>query len=80
MVHEYVKRKYIPLFTNGSKDSRNDHFGEGVYIPEFDLTICKRINEKLSVYTAKVVAIILGLQWVEKVNPQTIIICYDSAM
>ncbi len=50
----------------------------GVYITEFDVTICKRMNDKLSVFTAEVVAIILGLQWVEVVRPQRKIICSDS--
>lgn len=73
-----MSRGSSKIFTHGSKDSRNDHVGVGVYIPEFDVTIYKRINDNLSVITAEVVAIILGLQWVEVVRPQRIIICLDS--
>ncbi len=58
LVREYVKQNYyqcIPIFTDGSKDSGNDRVGVGVYIPEFDVTIFKIINDKLSVFTAEVV-------------------------
>ncbi|MGL5578178.1 MAG: ribonuclease H family protein, partial [Fusobacteriaceae bacterium] len=81
LVQEYVKRKYfhyLSIFTDGSKDPGSDHVGVGVYIPEFDITTCKRINNKLSVFTAEVVAIILGLQWVEEIRPERVVICSDS--
>lgn len=58
LVQDYVKRNYynyMLIFTDGSKDPGTEHVGSGVYIPEFDVGICKRINDKLSVYTAEMV-------------------------
>lgn len=57
---------------------QSEHVGTGVYIPEFDVAICKRINNRLSVFTAEITAIILGLQWVEEVRPERVVICSDS--
>lgn len=51
----------------------------GIYIPEFDIGIAKRISNKLSVYTAEMVAIIISLQWVEQVKSLKVVICSDSA-
>lgn len=37
--------------------------GTGVFKPEFDVVICKRINNRLAVFTAERTAICLGMQW-----------------
>lgn len=77
LVQDYVKNNYynyMLLFTDGSKDPGTEHVGSGAYKPEFDVVICKIINDKLSVYTAEMVAIILGLQWIEEVRPERAVI------
>ena len=66
--NQYVNNNfynYLHIFTDGSKD-QNDHVGAGVYIPKFKMYIGKRIPDKLSVYTAEMMAVIFGLQWVEE--------------
>lgn len=52
-----------------SKDLKNDNVG--MYIPEFDVAICKRIKDKLSVFTAEIVTIIIGIQ--ELLSVQTLL-------
>lgn len=82
LVHDYVKRNsfnYMPIFTDGSKDPGSEHVGAGVYIPEFHAVIRKRIRDRVSVLTAEIVAIILGLQWIEEVRPEGVVICSDAA-
>ena len=76
----YIKNNYInciQIYTDGSKDER-DRVGTGVFIPEKNIKIAKRIPDKLSVYTSEMVAVILGLQWVENVRPDKVVICVDS--
>lgn len=48
LVQDYVKNNYynyMLLFTDGSKDPGTEHVGSGAYKPEFDVVICKIINE-----------------------------------
>ena len=49
---------YLKIFTDGSK---NEHecVSIGVFIPEFNVHISKRISNRLSVYTAEVVAVVV---------------------
>ena len=49
-----------------------------MYIPEFKISIAKRVSNNLSVYTAEILAAIIGLQWVEEVRPDRVVICTDS--
>ena len=51
---------------------------ELVYIPDFKISISKRASDQLSVYTAEMLAVIIGLQWVEEVRPDRVVICTDS--
>ena len=77
----YIKRhfyNYLFIFTDGSKNPRNYHVGIGVVIPEFKVYISKRISDRLSVFTAEVVAIIFALQWVDEIKPERVVICSDS--
>jgi len=50
-----------------------------VFIPHFKKQIRLRLTDEVSVYTAKLTAIIIGLQWVEQVRPNKIVICSDSS-
>ncbi len=56
------------MYTDGSKDEEN-RVGIGIYIPTLNVSIGKRLPDQLSVYTAEMMAIIIGLQWVEEVKP-----------
>ena len=38
----------------------------------------KRTSDQLSVDTAEMLAVIIGLQWVEEVRPDRVVICIDS--
>ena len=81
-VQEYVRRAhymYLPVFTDGSKDPESGRVGAGVYVGEFEVVVSRRLSDRLSVFTAELVAIILGLQWVEDVRPDRVLVCSDSA-
>ncbi len=77
--NNYVKMNYynyMPIFTDGSKNSQSEHVGAGVYIPEFNVEISKIIIDGVSVFTSEIVAIILGLQWIEEVRPERVVIFF----
>ncbi len=67
---------YLNIYTDGSKN-KQESVGIGIHIPEFKIDISKRITDQLSVYTAKPVAVIIALQWVE-VKPDRVTVCTDS--
>lgn len=70
-VQNYMKRNdynYMPIFTDESKDPGSG-YGTGTYLSLMGSYVQYiRINDRLSVCTAEIVAIILGLRWVEDVR------------
>uniref|UniRef100_A0A8C1TCJ5 RNA-directed DNA polymerase from mobile element jockey n=1 Tax=Cyprinus carpio TaxID=7962 RepID=A0A8C1TCJ5_CYPCA len=70
---------FIQIYTDGSKDPVSQKVGIGVYIPRFKSQIILRLSDKLSVYSTELSAIIVGLQWVEQVKPNRVVICSDSS-
>ncbi len=81
-VYKYIQATFyaiMHIYTGGSKDPRTGITGIGVYIPEFKISITKRLTSKLSIYAVEMVAIIIGLSWVEEVKPDRVVICSDSA-
>ena len=72
----YIRDKhygYLDIYTDGSKDE-NDKVGTGVYIPSMHINIGKRLTDQISVYSAEMMAIIIGLQWVEEVRPDRVVL------
>ena len=65
------------MYTDGSK-SKEECVGVGIYIPDFKISISKRASDQLSVYTAEMLAVIIGLQWVEEVRPDRVVMCTES--
>ncbi len=59
------------IYSGGSKDPRTGITGIGVYIPEFKISITKRLTSKFSIYAVEMVAIIIRLTWVEEVKPDS---------
>ncbi len=53
--------------------------GFAVYSPGLQVTQSRRLSNRVSVFTAEVVALIWTVQWVEEVRPQQVVICSDSA-
>ncbi|KAI2647286.1 Ribonuclease H1 [Labeo rohita] len=81
-VNVFLNNTFYPtlqLFTDGSKEPVSQKVGIGVYIPIFKIRISLKLPDDLSVYTAELTAIIVGLQWVEEVRPSKVIICSDSS-
>ncbi len=68
----------IIVFTDGSKNPENGRTGAAVYIPQCEENIEKRTTDFLSVYTVELVAIILGLQWIERRNKNNVVVASDS--
>ncbi len=79
-VNKYIQERFyasMHIYTDGSEDPRTGITGIGVYIPEFRISISKRLTSKLSIYAVEMVAIIIGLTW--EVKPGRVVICSDSA-
>lgn len=70
---------FVQIYTDGSKGPIEQKVGIGVYIPNFKTEISLRLSNKLSVYSTELTVIIVGLQWVEQVRPNRILICSDSS-
>ena len=66
------------VFTDGSKDPDTGRTGAAVYIPQYKIHIKKRTTDQLSVYAVKLLAIILGLEWIEENNYKNTVIASDS--
>ena len=62
------------MYTDGLKDPITEKTGPGV-----NVNLCKRLTNYISVYSTEMVAIIVGLQWTEEVQPRRLVICWDSA-
>lgn len=45
----------------------------GVYIPQFQIYLGNKITDKLLVDAAEMMAVIVGLQWVEEVRPDGVL-------
>lgn len=69
---------YVQIYTDASKNTA-DHIGIAFIVPEFHIKVKKRINDKLSIYTGEMLAILLAIQWVEENRPLISIICSDSS-
>lgn len=51
--------------------------GMGMHVPEFKISISKRLSNQRSVYTGGMVAVIIGSQWVEEVRPDRLVMFTD---
>lgn len=83
LVQEFMNKKYygyLEIYTDGSKDPGNGHVGVGIAIPEFKVRFNKRIPNHVSIYMAELVAASLGLQWVEEVKPDRVVIYSDTIL
>ncbi len=69
----------VQIYTDGSTDPIELKVGIGVYIPRFRTEKSLTLSDKLSVYSTELTAIIIGLQWVEQIKPNRIVICSDSS-
>ncbi len=81
-INVYMREQFysfVQIYTDGSKDPIEQKVGIGVYIPRFKTEISLRLSDKLSVYSTELTAIIIGLQWVEQIKPNRIVICSDSS-
>ncbi len=59
-------------------DPKSKRVGFAVYSPGLQVTQSRRLSNRVSVFTAEVVAFIWAVQWVEEVRPQQVVICSDS--
>jgi len=68
---------YLKIYTDGAKN-KQECVGVYIHIPDFKIHLSKRLTDRLSVYTAEIVAVIIALQWVEEVRPDRVVICTDT--
>nr|XP_054604977.1 uncharacterized protein LOC129166525 [Nothobranchius furzeri] len=71
-----IHKTFIPIFTDGSKDSGNEGTGFSFCIPVLEKCIKFRTSNSLSVFT--VLAISFSLRWIEQNIIKKCIICTDS--
>uniref|UniRef100_A0A3Q3AL86 Reverse transcriptase domain-containing protein n=1 Tax=Kryptolebias marmoratus TaxID=37003 RepID=A0A3Q3AL86_KRYMA len=80
-VEHYIGRKYseyIQIYTDASK-MLTDKVGVAFVIPDLNIMKNKRINDKLTVYTGELMAILMALEWVEESREEKVVICSDSS-
>uniref|UniRef100_A0A1A8H245 RNase H type-1 domain-containing protein n=1 Tax=Nothobranchius korthausae TaxID=1143690 RepID=A0A1A8H245_9TELE len=69
---------YVQIYTDASKNTAG-HLGIAFVVPEFRVTVQKRVGDGLSVYTGEMLAILLAVHWVEENRPLFSVICSDSS-
>ncbi len=69
---------YVQFFTDGSKDPQTDATGPAVVIPSYQVEISKRTSDYLNVYTDKLLAMLMALEWAEQVSSTKTLICSVS--
>ena len=71
-IHRYQKySEHVQLYTDGSKNPQTDATGAAVVIPRYQIGICKRTLDWVSVYAVE-------LEWAEGIQDRKILICSDS--
>ena len=70
---------YLQIYTDGSKDPESGKVAFGISIPEIGYKKGCRISDRLSVFTAELVAVLWALRWVEDNKQEHSVICSDSA-
>lgn len=70
--------QFLQIYTDGSKDPETGRTSAAMYIPQFKYKSAKRTVNNISVYAAEMIAIQIALQWVEEIQPTTVVICSDS--
>jgi len=63
---------YLKIYTDTTKN-KQECVGAGIHIPDFKINLSKKLTDRLSVYTAEIVAVIIALQWVEEVRPDRVV-------
>lgn len=79
IVKEYMKQEYysaVQVFTDGSKEPESGKTA-AVFIPTSKIKISKRVSNHVSVFTMELLSIIIALQWIEEVQPSSVM-CTDS--
>ena len=61
----------MAIYTDGSKDQRTGRTGSAFVVQECGVEVRKLVTDHLAVYTAELMAILLALQWVEDVKPDS---------
>lgn len=77
IVDQYIGNQFytcLAVYTDGSKDSMNGKTGAGVFLSSMLI----HATNDLSVYATQMVAIIVGLQWLEEGQPRRTVICSGS--
>jgi len=67
--------RYVQIFTDGSKQPETGKVAIAYVIPEFDINFHARVLDHLSVYSAKLIAMVMALQ---QIKPLRVVVCSDS--
>ena len=69
VVSEHLKPQhyaFLNIFTDGSEHHKTGRTSAAFSVPEFKVAVTKRATDNLSVYTMKLLAILLAAEWVEE--------------
>ena len=69
--------EHLKIYTDGSKDT-NQTVAAAMVIPSKNVTIKKRLSNKLSIYAAELIAIQYALNWTLVNRPQKVAVLSDS--
>ena len=77
---EYINKNFnhcLRLYTDASRDPESGTTAIGLWIPQFKVSITKRISD-VSICRAEQAAIIIALEWLEDYRPLQAIVLTDS--
>ncbi len=69
---------FVPVYTDGSKDSNTGSTGFASSIPSSQASVKRRKSDHLSVYTVEMMAIATALQGIEELQIEKVILCTNS--
>lgn len=68
----------MKIYTYGSRDSKSERAGFGVYVAQLDMKIGKRVTNRSSVFVTELLAILCALQWIEETRQNRVTVYSDS--
>ena len=71
-------KSFLQIYTDGSKDMSKDQVGGAFAIPDYQPCRTFKFNDKASIFSAELTAIIEALKWIRANKPENVVILTDS--
>lgn len=81
IAENHIHKNYkncIKIYTDGSKDAKNQKTGCAFTIPALKIEQKFKLNSHLTVYTAEMIALVQALKWINNNKPDRVVILTDS--